>query len=167
MTPERSFLNTMAIGPSTTATPPPRRPESTGNVAEASAPPTPPTPPGPVGPRPDADAQRTTRVARNAVSNYARFFGNGVVSFLLTPLMVHVLGDRDYGLWVTVFSLTGYFGLVDQGLRPSLVRYVSKERAANDVDALSRTLTSALLLYSCAGFVVLAGTFVVASGFGH
>src|SRR5262245_11674169 len=147
MTPERSFLNTMAIGPSTTATPPPRRPESTGNVAEASAPP---TPPGPVGPRPDADAPRTIRVARNAVSNYARFFGNGVVSFLLTPLMVHVLGDRDYGLWVTVFSLTGYFGLVDQGLRPSLVRYVSRERAAGDVEALSSTLSSALLLYTIA-----------------
>ena len=117
--------------------------------------------------RPDADAQRTVRVVRNAVSNYARFFGNGVVSFLLTPLMVHALGDGGYGLWVTVFSLTGYFGLVDQGLRPSLVRYVSKERAANDVDALSRTLTSAMLLYSCAGIVVLAGTVVVAAGFGH
>lgn len=117
--------------------------------------------------RPDVDAQRTVRVARNAVSNYARFFGNGVVSFLLTPLMVHVLGDGGYGLWVTVFSLTGYFGLVDQGLRPSLVRYVSKERAAGDVDALSRTLTSAMLLYSCAGIVVMGATFVLASGFGH
>jgi len=106
-------------------------------------------------------------VARNAVSNYARFFGNGVVSFLLTPLMVHALGAPGYGLWVAVFSLTGYFGLVDQGLRPSLVRYVSKERAAQDVEALSRTLTSALLLYSCAGLVVLAGTAVVSAGFGQ
>ncbi len=125
-----------------------------------------PTPAGPGRSDAEADAQRTVRVARNAVSNYVGFFGNGVVSFLLTPLMVHVLGDGGYGLWVTVFSLTGYFGLVDQGLRPSLVRYVSKERAANDHDALSRTLTSALLLYSCAGLVVMAGTWVVAKGFG-
>src|SRR6185369_4483881 len=50
---------------------------------------------------------------------------------------------------------------------PSLVRYVSKERAAQDVEALSRTLTSALLLYSCAGLVVLAGTAVVSAGFGQ
>src|SRR5262245_24210716 len=149
----------------TTGTPPPRRPGPTTSVTTSG--PVPASPAPTPAPRPDADAQRTVRVARNAVSNYARFFGNGVVSFLLTPIMVHVLGDGGYGLWVTVFSLTGYFGLVDQGLRPSLVRYVSKERAANDVDALSRTLTSALLLYSCAGFVVLAGTFVVASGFGH
>jgi O-antigen/teichoic acid export membrane protein len=114
----------------------------------------------------DVDAQRTVRVARNAVSNYVRFFGNGVVSFLLTPIMLRVLHDDGYGLWVTVFSLTGYFGLVDQGLRPSLVRFVSKERAAKDHDALSRTLSSALLLYSLAGIVVVAGTIVVANGFG-
>ena len=43
--------------------------------------------------------------------------------------MVHLLGDGDYGLWVTVFSLTGYFGLFDQGIRPSLVRYVSRDHA--------------------------------------
>ncbi|HET9327238.1 MAG TPA: oligosaccharide flippase family protein [Candidatus Eisenbacteria bacterium] len=116
-------------------------------------------------PIPDNDAQRTVRVARNAVSNYVKFFGFGVVSFLLTPLMVGVLGKDGYGLWVTLFALTGYFGLVDQGLRPSLVRYVSKERAANDHDALSRTMTSALLLYTLAGLVVLAGTLVVAQGF--
>ena len=133
-------------------------------MAEATAPPTP--SPGPEGPRADTDAQRTIRVARNAVSNYARFFGNGVVSFLLTPLMVHVLGDRDYGLWITVFSLTGYFGLVDQGLRPSLVRYVSRERAAGDGEALSSTLSSALLLYTIAGLLVAAGSIGMAFGFG-
>jgi O-antigen/teichoic acid export membrane protein len=118
-------------------------------------------------PRTDADAQRTVRVARNAVSNYVRFFGNAVVSFLLTPLMVRVLHQDGYGLWVTVFALTGYFGLVDQGLRPSLVRYVSKERASNDHEALSRTLSSALLLYTCAGVVVMIGTLIVANGFGR
>ena len=118
-------------------------------------------------PIPEADARRTVRVARNAVSNYVRFFGNAVVSFLLTPLMVSVLGKDGYGLWVTVFALTGYFGLVSQALRPSLVRYVSMERAANDHEALSRTLSSALLLYTLAGFVVMAGTLVVAQRFGQ
>jgi O-antigen/teichoic acid export membrane protein len=125
-----------------------------------------PTQPGPAEPRADVDAQRTIRVARNAVSNYVRFFGNGVVSFLLTPLMVHLLGDRDYGLWITVFSVTGYFGLVDQGLRPSLVRYVSRERAAGDVEGLSSTLSSALLLYTVAGVLVAAGAIGLAFGFG-
>ena len=85
---------------------------------------------------------------RNVVTNYLRFFLGGVLGFVLTPLMVHLLGDGNYGLWVTVFSLTGYFGLFDQGIRPSLVRYVSRDHARADHEGLSRTVSSALALYS-------------------
>ncbi|NOT34592.1 MAG: oligosaccharide flippase family protein [Candidatus Eisenbacteria bacterium] len=100
------------------------------------------------------------------MTNYLRFFSGAVISFLLTPLMVHMLGDAGYGLWITVFSLTGYFGLVDQGIRPSLVRYVSRDRAAGDMDGLSRTLSSALALYTVAGVVTLAVCGVIAWRFG-
>jgi O-antigen/teichoic acid export membrane protein len=110
---------------------------------------------------------RSVRVLRNVVTNYLRFFSGGLISFLLTPLMVHLLGDGGYGLWVTVFSLTGYFGLVDQGIRPSLVRYISRHRAAGDEDALARTISSAMALYSLAGVVTLGVTAVVALNFGH
>ena len=41
------------------------------------------------------DARRTIRVARNAVSNYLRFFGNGVVSFLLTTHRVDGCDSAD------------------------------------------------------------------------
>lgn len=106
---------------------------------------------------------RSIRVLRNVITNYARDVSGAVISFVLTPLMVHMLGEGGYGLWVTVFSLTGYFGLVDQGLRPSLVRYVSRDRAAGDQDSLSRTLSSAFALYTVAGVLVLAATAYVAS----
>jgi len=110
---------------------------------------------------------RSVQVLRNVFTNYARFFAGGLISFLLTPVMVHLLGDGSYGLWVTVFSLTGYFGLVDQGIRPSLVRYVSRHKAAGDGDALARTVNSAVALYSGAGVLSLAITAVVAMNFGH
>ena len=83
---------------------------------------------------------RSLRVLRNVVTNYLRFFLTGAMAFVLTPFMVRHLGDRDYGVWVTLFSLTGYFGLFDQGIRPSLVRYVSRDHAAGDHDGLARTI---------------------------
>ena len=49
---------------------------------------------------------RSLRVLRNAVTNYLRFFVAGIIGFVLTPILVHLLGDGDYGLWVTIFSLT-------------------------------------------------------------
>lgn len=99
---------------------------------------------------------RSIRVLKNVVTNYLRFAVAGVIGFVLTPIMVHLLGDGDYGLWVTVFSLTGYFGLFDQGIRPSLVRYVSRDHARGDDEGLARTMSSALALYAAVGALTLA-----------
>ncbi|MBI1799873.1 MAG: oligosaccharide flippase family protein [Candidatus Eisenbacteria bacterium] len=99
---------------------------------------------------------RSIRVLRNVLTNYLRFFSAGVIGFLLTPVMVHLLGVGDYGLWVTIFSLTGYFGLFDQGIRPSLVRYVSRDHALGDRAGLSRTLSSAVVLYTAVGALTMA-----------
>lgn len=105
---------------------------------------------------------RSVRVLRNVITNYFRFFLAAVIGFVLTPFLVHNMGDRDYGLWVTVFSLTGYFGLFDQGIRPSLVRYVSREHAAGDHDALARTISSAFGLYTVVGVLTMLAACVVA-----
>jgi O-antigen/teichoic acid export membrane protein len=104
---------------------------------------------------------RSVRVLKNVLSNYLRFFLAGVIGFVLTPLLVRWLGDGDYGLWVTVFSLTGYFGLFDQGIRPSLVRYVSRDHARGDDEGLSRTLSTAIVLYTGLGVLTLVATGVV------
>lgn len=110
---------------------------------------------------------RSVRVLKNVLTNYLRFFLAGVIGFVVTPVMVHLLGDGDYGLWVTVFSLTGYFGLFDQGIRPSLVRYVSRDHALGDRAGLERTMASALLLYGAVGVVTLIASAVLASNFTH
>ena len=108
---------------------------------------------------------RSVRVLRNVVTNYARFFIGGLTGFVLTPIMVHWMGDGNYGLWVTVFSLTGYFGLIDQGIRPSLVRYVSRDAARGDTDGLNRTTNTALALFTGVGVLVMAVVVVVALNF--
>lgn len=110
---------------------------------------------------------RSVLVLRNVVTNYLRTFLAGLIGFVITPILVHGLGDSGYGLWVAIFSLTGYFGLFDQGIRPSLVRYVSRDHARGDRDGVSRTLSSALALYGALGVVTLLVTLVVAAWFTH
>jgi len=105
---------------------------------------------------------RSVRVLRNVLTNYLRYFSAGVIGFLLTPVMVHALGNGGYGLWVTIFSLTGYFGLFDQGIRPSLVRYVSRDHALGDREGLSRTLSSAMVMYAVVGLVTFGAAGVIA-----
>lgn len=106
---------------------------------------------------------RSLRVLWNVITNYLRFLLAAVIGFVLTPMLVHHLGDQNYGLWTTVFSLSGYFGLFDQGIRPSLVRYVSRDHAAGNRDGLSQTISSAIVLYTGVGILTMLLAVFVAS----
>ncbi|MEO5988206.1 MAG: oligosaccharide flippase family protein, partial [Candidatus Eisenbacteria bacterium] len=106
---------------------------------------------------------RSLRVLWNVITNYLRFLLAAVIGFVLTPMLVHHLGDQDYGLWTTVFSLTGYFGLFDQGIRPSLVRYISRDHAIGDREGLSRTISSAIVLYTFVGVITMLVAVLLAS----
>src|ERR1700721_3115187 len=100
------------------------------------------------------------RALKNVASNWAGLGVNIAVGFFLSPFILHHLGDEAFGLWVLVFSLTGYYGIFDFGIRSSLVRYVSKFQAIDDKDQLARLVNTSLFTYSCLGLVLLVTTMV-------
>ena len=57
---------------------------------------------------------------------------NVAVGIFLSPFILHRLGDSAFGIWVLIFSITGYYGLFDLGIRSSIVRYASKFAATDD-----------------------------------
>lgn len=96
---------------------------------------------------------------RNITSNW---FGLGVsiaVGFFISPFILHKLGDDAFGLWVLIFSLTGYYGLFDLGIRSSIIKYVAKYFAVRDYEQLSRMINTSLFSYTCVAAVLLAFTF--------
>jgi len=90
---------------------------------------------------------------------------NIAVGFFLSPFILHHLGDDAFGLWVLTFSLTGYYGIFDFGIRSSLIRYVSKFHATGDQPQLALLINTSLFTYSCLGAILLVptalGTFYV------
>lgn len=86
------------------------------------------------------------------------FGTHAVVAFLLTPFIIHSVGNSAFGVWVLVVSLTGYMGLLDLGTRISLPKYVAQYRAQGDVDALNRFVNSLFSILLCLGL----GTFLLA-----
>ena len=74
-----------------------------------------------------------------------------IIGFLLAPYILHRLGDYAFGLYVLVLSLTGYYGLLDFGIRSSVVRYVARFRATGDQNSLNRFLSTAFFTYSILG----------------
>src|SRR5207302_9345570 len=98
-------------------------------------------------------------VLKNVGSRWSSLGANILVGVFLSPYIVHRLGDEAYGVWVLIFSLTGYYGLFDLGIRSSIVRYVAKYSATKDYDQLNRLVNTAMFSYGAIGLICLAITF--------
>src|SRR5580700_5524486 len=102
------------------------------------------------------------QILKNVGSSWFALGVNVLVGVFLSPFIIHRLGDEAFGIWVIIFSITGYYGLFDLGIRSSIVRYVSKYTATNDQDELNRLVNTALFSYSCIGIVAMVITLVAA-----
>jgi len=98
------------------------------------------------------------RAVRNISSNWFGLAVSIVVGLFLSPIILHKLGDEAFGLWVLVFSVTGYYGLFDLGIRSSIVKYVAKYAATRDYDSLTRLINTSLFSYSCLAVALLVLT---------
>lgn len=94
-------------------------------------------------------------IVRNVLFNWSGLILGIITGFFLSPFMVHSLGNSMYGLWVLVLSLTGYMGLLDTGLRTSLVRFVARFNATGDTTRLNEVLTTSIAIYSLLSVVVV------------
>ena len=98
------------------------------------------------------------RVVRNISSNWFGLAVSIVVGLFLSPIILHKLGDDAFGLWVLVFSVTGYYGLFDLGIRSSIIKYVAKYAATRDYDRLTRLINTSLFSYTCLAVALLVLT---------
>ena len=98
------------------------------------------------------------QILRNVGSSWFALGVNVMVGIFLSPYILHRLGDEAFGLWILIFSFTGYYGLFDLGIRSSIVRYVAKYSATDDQDELNRLVNTAMFSYSAIGLVAMALT---------
>ena len=106
------------------------------------------------------------QILRNVGSSWFALGVNVLVGIFLSPFILHRLGNVAYGAWVLVFSITGYYGLFDLGIRSSVIRYVSSYTAPGNRDGLARLINTSLALYTLIGMVALLLTVVLSTVMG-
>lgn len=97
-------------------------------------------------------------ILKNLGSSWFALGINILVGIFLSPYILHHLGDDAFGLWVLIFSITGYYGLFDLGIRSSIVRYVAKYSATDQADELNHLINTALFSYAGIGTLAIAIT---------
>lgn len=101
------------------------------------------------------------QILKNVGSSWFALGINVLIGIFLSPYILHHLGDDAFGLWVLIFSITGYYGLFDLGIRSSVVRYVAKYAASKQEEEMNRLVNTALFSYSAIALVSMLTTLVV------
>lgn len=82
-------------------------------------------------------------------------------TMLFTPFLIRTLGQAEYGVYQLVTSLTSYLVLLDLGVGNSVIRYVAKYRADNDIQAQKKFLGVTTIYYLLIAFVALGISTVI------
>jgi len=98
------------------------------------------------------------RLIGNAGTNLGQLFVRIVVTFIMAPIYLKMMGHYDYGLREIVMAVGGYMGLLSLGMGPTITRFVSMHYARGERQAV-------LTVYSCSFFfmflvgAIIAGVF--------
>lgn len=96
------------------------------------------------------------RIPSNVFWNWSAFAFNIGVAFLISPLLVHRLGDVEYGIWSLVGDFTAYSWLLGFGLGYAVMRYIARYYALDDKDSLNSTITTSFVLNFASSLLVMA-----------
>lgn len=106
---------------------------------------------------PDAGEQTVARgrasgVARNSLFGFAAFLYPTILAIVLTPFIVHRLGAERYGLFSLATVLISVLGLLDFGMSPAIVKFISeavtRPEGAREAD---RIIGVSLVFYGVVG----------------
>lgn len=94
------------------------------------------------------------RLLINTSSNMAQLIVSMVVTFVMAPIYLKVMGHHDYGLREMVLALVGYMGMLDLGMRPTVSRFASMHNAQKDRGALLTVYACSLAFLGLVGLVL-------------
>lgn len=119
------------------------------------------TPPGDHARHGRASARRPSLTV-NALSNWTSIIVHMAVGFLLTPVIIRSVGKTGYGIWTVIYSFVGYYGLLNLGVRSAIMRYVARDAARSDTEALNATIDTAAVFFIVTGALAAGLSFVLA-----
>jgi len=96
------------------------------------------------------------KVIRNTIFNAIGSFWQILIGLILIPYIVSHIGMERYGIWAIVGVLTGYFGLLDLGVKDSFTKYIAEFYAKEDDKSINEVVNVGFVFYSLLALVVVA-----------
>jgi O-antigen/teichoic acid export membrane protein len=84
------------------------------------------------------------------------------VSFYLMPFLIHALGDRWYGIWALIGSITSYYALLDFGLTSAVMRFLTQALARAERTNANAVIVTGLVIFGGIGALAFSISIAVA-----
>lgn len=95
------------------------------------------------------------QVVKNAFGSYAGQLTSVAVGVLLTPILVHSLGDMQYGIWRLAGSLLAYIGLLELGFATAVAKYTAQYQVTGEADKANRVVSTLFFLHVAVAMIAL------------
>jgi O-antigen/teichoic acid export membrane protein len=94
-------------------------------------------------------------LVRNAVAGGGARAITLVVGLLMTPYLLHRLGEARFGIWALTTVVTGIIGMLDLSFKSSFIKFLAEFHARGDGPAHDRVVTTSVAFYGAFGIVAL------------
>ena len=98
-------------------------------------------------------------------NTFANLLGNFILAgmmFVVTPLLIRLLGDTQYGLFrVALVSVVGYASLLDMGLNNAVRRFFAEAAHRNEIKQANNILGIGYRLYFLLSSIALVAIFIL------
>jgi O-antigen/teichoic acid export membrane protein len=88
-----------------------------------------------------------------------------ILSFIMMPVIIYFIGVEEYGIYLLVTALTGYFGLLDLGMGKSLVKFIAEYYVKKDKQKVNEVVNTVFFIYLMVGIIAATGVFIVGTFF--
>ncbi|WP_019037082.1 oligosaccharide flippase family protein [Psychroflexus tropicus] len=90
-----------------------------------------------------------------ALLSYIKLSITNIGGIIITPYIIKMLGNEEYGLYTLIGAFVGYLSILDLGLNNAIVRYVAKYKAQKDKKGEANFLAISLLIYAGIGVLLV------------
>lgn len=93
------------------------------------------------------------RVSKNILYNFGGQVALLFLGVLTTPIIIHKLGNENFGVLVLITSLVGYFSILDFGLGAAIIKNISEAYAKKDQKELKKIISTAFSTFLIIGIL--------------
>lgn len=81
------------------------------------------------------------------IISYIALAINALIGFAYVPLLLQFMGEKEYGLYQLMGSLTAYLSIMDFGMSSTIIRYYSRYRSLEDEKSAENSLAISAIIY--------------------